>query len=184
MVSESECVAWWFKVMFTFPTWIICDRTGTLLSMQHKWHGRVFVPPAVMSFLARNLKKDVQFLQRIEFWSSIEKLVMPLINENIDDEVEVIPDYPPELHSAEPKRGYATSPSVSDEVQERPVDIHLLEYIECKTNKNTKGPIDQCAHRFREFLVLSPRCRACDIGEISAKNWMFWLANSWETIKN
>ena len=56
----------------------------------------------------------------------------PVMHENVlDDEVIVIPDDPPELHSAEPTAGNATTPPVagtSDQVRERagPVDIHLL----------------------------------------------------------
>ena len=114
-----------------------------------------------MSFLARNLKEVVRFLQKMEFWSDIEEMGMPTaarhVNENVDDEVEVITGNPTELHSAEPNPGNATSPSVSDEVQERPVDNHSLEYIECKINKNTISLIRQCMHRFSELLVLSLR---------------------------
>ena len=32
LVSESDCVVWWFKVMYRFSRWTICDRTGLLLS--------------------------------------------------------------------------------------------------------------------------------------------------------
>ena len=97
------------------------------------------------------------------------------MNENVlDDEVIVILDDPPELHSAEPTAGNATTPpeaGTSDQVRERtgPVDIHLLEYIESKTNKNTKRKMDQCVRRFREFLVESPRRETRDIGDIPAK---------------
>ena len=85
----------------------------------------------------------------------------------------MIPDDPPELHSAEPTAGHAATPPVagtSDQVRERagPVDIHLLEYIESKTNKNTKRKMDQCVRRFREFLVESPRRETRDIGDIPA----------------
>ena len=99
----------------------------------------------------------------------------PVMNENVvDDEVIVIPDDPPELHSAEPTVGHAAMPPVagtSDQVRERagPVDIHLLEHIEYKTNKNTRRKIDQCVRRFREFLVESPRRETRDIGDIPAK---------------
>ena len=97
------------------------------------------------------------------------------MNENVlDEEVIVILDDPPELHSAEPTAGHAVTPPVagtSDQVRERagPVDIHLLEYMESKTNKNTKRKIDQCVRQFREFLMESPRRETRDIGEIPAK---------------
>ena len=72
----------------------------------------------------------------------------PVMNENVlDDEVIVIPDDPPVRHSAELTAGHAATPPVaatSGQVRERagPVDIHLLEYIESKTNKNTKRKMD------------------------------------------
>ena len=96
----------------------------------------------------------------------------PVKNENVsDDEVIMIPDDPPELHSAEPTAGHAATPPVadtSDQVWEGagPVDIHLLEP---KTNKNTMRKMDQCVRRFREFLVESLRRETRDIGDILAK---------------
>ena len=81
---------------------------------------------------------------------------------------------PPELHSAESTAGHAVTPPVAGtvgQVWERagPIDIHLLEYIESKTSRNTKRKIDQYVHWFREFLVQSPHHETCGIGEISAK---------------
>ena len=99
----------------------------------------------------------------------------PVMNENVvDDEVIVIPDDPPELHSVEPTDGHAAMPPLagtSDQVWERagPVDMHLLEYIESKINKNTKRTMDQCVRRFREFLMEFPRRETRDIGNIPAK---------------
>ena len=99
----------------------------------------------------------------------------PVMNENVlDDEVIVIPDDPPELHSAELTAGHVATPPVaatSDQVRERadPVDIHLLQYIESKTNKNTKRKMDQCVRRFREFLVECPRRETRNIGDIPAQ---------------
>ena len=99
----------------------------------------------------------------------------PVMNENVlDEEVIVILDEPPELHSAEPTAGHAATPllaGTSDQVRERagPVDIHLLEYIESKTNKNTKRKMEQCVRRFREFLVEFPRRETRDISDIPTK---------------
>ena len=77
----------------------------------------------------------------------------PVMNENaVDDEVEVISDDLQELYSVELTAGNAgASPVVGtlDHVQERRVDIHLLEYIESKTNKNTNKKMDQCVRRVR-----------------------------------
>ena len=101
--------------------------------------------------------------------------VPPVMNENVlDEKVIVIPDDPPELHSAEPTAGHAATPPVagtSNQVRERagPIDIRLLDNIESKTNKNTKRKMDQCVRRFLEFLVESPRRETRDIGDIHAK---------------
>ena len=111
----------------------------------------------------------------------------PVMIENVlDKEVIVIPDDPPELQSAEPTAGHAATPPVagtSDQVRERagPVGIHLLEYIESKTNKNTKRKMDQCVRRFREFLVESPRRETRDIGDIpTTKTECFdWRIPDW-----
>ena len=96
------------------------------------------------------------------------------MNENVlDKEVIVIPDDPPELHSAEPTAGHAATPPVagtSDQVRERagPVGIHLLEYIESKTTKNTKEENGPMCASISEFLVESPRRETRDIGDIPA----------------
>ena len=111
----------------------------------------------------------------------------PVMNENVlDEEVIVIPDDPTELHSAEPTAGHAATPPVagtSDQVRERagPIDIHLLEYIESKTHKNTKREMDQCVRRFLEFLVESPCRETRDIGDIHAKelNVFDWRIPDW-----
>ena len=92
-----------------------------------------------MSFLSQNFKKMFVFFSDdgvFEVTSNEETEMAtaapPVINENVlDDEVIVIPDVPPELHSVEPTAGHAATPPVagmSDQVQERagPVDIHSL----------------------------------------------------------
>ena len=181
LVIESDCVAWWFKVMYRFSRWIICDRAGLLLSDNMNdmfmcvsgelscrschgilWKCSIFLDDGIF---------EVTSNEETEMATAAP----PVMNENIlDDEVIVIPDDPPELHSAEPTAGHAATPPVagtSDQVREwaGPVDIHLLEYIESKTNKNTKRKMDQCVRRFREFFVESPHRETRDIGDIPAK---------------
>ena len=126
--------------------------------------------------IVRFLSDDGDFEVTSNVETEMPTAAHPVMNENVvdDDEVIVIPDDPPELLSTEPTAGHAATPPVagtSDQVRERagPVDIPLLEYIECKTNKNTKRKMDQCVRRFREFLVESPRRETRDIGDIPAK---------------